>query len=242
MPIVSSSTGPARPNSFNQLKARVARVVGGDTEPTMLAAAGELLNEAITEFNTRLYEFNKIGPTSITCDATGLGTLPSAFYKEIECTLVDSSGNRTHQLNYIDWAEYQHTWSADQQLWLYTSTTNSYTLFNTYRAGQIQLLPITASTSTAQTVKISYYQRIPELARDDEIMDAPREIQRALILWAQADILRIYRNADPAVWTGTKAVAEQAWDRFRVIDAKHPDMKPRFRLPPIANQWYWGWP
>jgi len=234
LPIVSASVGPARPRQNSVLAAKVARVVGMDREAPGLAAAEEFLNDAIIEFNTKLYEANKIGPTSVTLTG-GTGTLPALFYKELECQQVGSAGNKVRQLNYIDWAEYQHL-TFDTE-WTTLTSPMYYTLFNTYRTGQIKTLPAGGATGTVY-VKITYYKRIPLLAGNVDILDMPQEIERALVLKAQSQMIRTYRSADPSAWMPWEVLAEAAWARFVTIDTKHVDMKPRFRLPPMTARYY----
>lgn len=240
MPIVPSSFGPARPDQFSALKARVARVIGGSQEGPILTAAGEALNEAIMEFNSRVYECNKIGPVPVTCSA-GVGTLPTAFFKEHECALMDTLGNRVRQLNYMDWGEFEHTFSFSQAGLFAAGTVGYYTLFNIFKTGQIKLLPEAAfSLTSTDTVSITYYRRFPLMAEDEDVLDAPQEIQRALMLWAQADMLRLFRSSDQQTWSATHAMAEQAWARFISIDQRHPDAKPRFRLAPLSSNSFLG--
>lgn len=155
----------------------------------------------------------------------------------MECQLVDVSGNRIRQLEYQDYAEFQHTFNfSTQSAAIGFAGPYYYTLFNIYGLGQVQLLPIPASTDTSTNyVKISYYKRFPLLTGDGEVLDAPQEIQRALILKAQAEMLRTHNPASPALQIVT-GLAEKAWEEFRAIDTKHPDMHPRFRLAPLTTR------
>ena len=228
MPIVSTSTGRAQPNSLSALTTRVVRAVGGLGDPTMEAAAQEAINDALIEINTRLYECNKIGPTLLTL-TDGSVDLPAAVYKELECTLVDASGNAIRQLNYIDWSDYQHTFNGGA-----ASASGSpiyYTFFNTQVDGTLKLLP--ASTGTSY-VNLSYYRRFSLLADGTDVLEAPQEIQRVIVLLAQADMLRVFKSGDPQAAGMTRAMAEKAWDRFSAIDAKHSDLQFRFRLRPLS--------
>lgn len=238
MPIISASaastTSTYRPATAGILKQRVARIVGAELEPTMQGAALEYLNEAIIEFNSRLYECNRVFRTQLTV-TNGEASLPAAFYKELECSLVSSTGDRIRQLGYIDWAEHEHTFGYSQQ-GFGTGGFYQYSLFNIYDEGKLRLMPFTGATDTSY-VKISYHRRFPLLTGDGDVLDAPQEIQRALVLKAQTDMLRTHSPGSNALAI-TASLAEKAWDEFSNIDRKHPDMKPRFRLAPLTGR---GW-
>lgn len=240
-PIISASsastTSTYRPATAGVLKQRVARIVGAELEPAMQAAGLEYLNEAIIEFNHRLYEANRVFRTQLTV-TNGEASLPAAFYKELECELVGSTGDRIRQLDYIDWAEHEHTYGYSQQ-GFGIGGFYQYTLFNIYGEGKLRLMPFTGATDTSY-VKISYYRRFPILTGDGDVLDAPQEIQRALLLKAQADMLRTHNPGSPALQI-TTALAEKAWEEFLRVDSRHPDMKPRFRLAPLTPR-SWGVP
>jgi len=233
MPIVASSAGRARPNQFSSLQTRVAQIVGGQNDSTIKASCGEYINDAIDEFNTRLYECNKLGPTAITVTG-GSADLPTQFYKEEECQVVDSAGNKLREISYIDWTEYQKVFNFGSYSSGPGPAPQYYTLFNTHLTGQIKLLPAPAATATTY-LKITYYKRFDQLASESDILDAPRELQLAIILKAQATALRILRSGEPQLYTQADAIAERAWMRFAMIDRRHPDMKPRFRLAPLTT-------
>jgi hypothetical protein len=191
-----------------------------------LAAAGEFLNDALIEFNHRVYECNKIGPTVVTLTG-GVGALPTLFFKEHECTACSATGAPSGSLTYIDWAEFNHTWSPGG-----APSGAYYTLFNTHITGQIQTLPAQVPVGTGLSyVRITYYRRFALMAAETDILDAPQELTHALVLKAQANMIRVYKSGDPAAFGATDALAERAWARFVSIDSRHPDMKPRFRLP-----------
>ena len=240
MPIISattvSTTSTYRPRIAGVLSQYVARAIGGELEPPVLTAALEYLNQAIIEFNSKLYECNKVFRSTITCTG-GVGTLPTQFYKELECALVDVDGNRIRQLTYLDWAEHEQTFNYSQQSTGSYGGPYYYTLFNVYGEGKIRLLPYVSTSTVVNYAAISYYKRFPVLLSTDDVLDAPQEIERALLLKAQSDMLRIHNPSSPALQM-TAALAAQAWEAFGVIDRKHPDMKPRFRLAPLSAR---GW-
>src|SRR5437773_4129483 len=105
---IINSTAATYPTTYGTLKTKVARIVGGAAQADMLLEAGEYINSAIIELNTRLYECNKIEPPLVVC-ADGRGTLPDPFFKEFECRLVDATGVKIRQLFYKDWVEFNDT-------------------------------------------------------------------------------------------------------------------------------------
>lgn len=217
-------------------------MVGGELEPPLLAAALEYLNGAIIQFNTKLFECNKIWRTQLTV-TNGVATLPAAFFKEHECALVGADGGRIRQLQYMDWAEHEHTFGFSDQFGSEAFTgTIYYTLFNVYGEGKLRLLPFPTNPTGVNTqyVAISYYRRFPLLAGDGDVLDAPQEIQRALVLKAQAEMLRTHAPTNPSVGL-LHGLADEAWTQFGIIDRMHKDMKPRFRLAPLTTRgWYPG--
>ena len=230
MPIVSTNTGPAKPRNFGFLKVKVARIIGGARNPRDLEVAGELINDRIIDFNQKLYECNKVETGTLTV-TDGVVSLPVAAFKEIEFRLVDSTGAKIRQLLYKDFAEFHQVWNLDSV----ATTGNSpmyYTLFNLHLQGQLKLLPTPTGTDY---VAGSYYRRFNLLFDDDDVLDAPQEIERALVLGAQFDILCALAPENPLVNTyGARAM--QAWDAFVVIDRKHEDNHMRFRLAPLAHR------
>lgn len=103
-----------------------------------------------------------------------------------------------------------------------------YTLFNIHALGQVKLLPPPSSTNTNYVV-LSYYRRFADLVSDSDCLDAPREIEEALILHAQTTFLREQHPGSES-YAETAAAARAAWDAFADIDSRHPDNRPRFRL------------
>jgi hypothetical protein len=227
VPIVITSSPGTKPGSFAVLKKRVARIVGGQNDPTKLAEAGEYINAAIRIFNTKLYECNKVKSSTITCTG-GVGTLPTAFYKEIECRLTDSTGAKVRQLDYRDWVDFNDTFDgASSGL----PAPTYYTLFNVHTLGQVELLP---NPSTTAYVQLAYYRRFSELVADSESLDAPQEIEEALVLAAQVEMLYT-NNPTSQVLQLVQAKAIAAWDGFAVIDRKHENSHPRMRLPRLVS-------
>ena len=241
MPIISattvSTTSTFRPRIAGQLIQYISRVLGGELEPPVLASAFDCLNQAIMKFNSRLYECTRVMRYPIT--TTGrIGTLPTDFYKELECQLLDDKGGRIRQLSYEDFAAHEHTYNYATQLGSAPSGPFAYTIFNAYGEGKIRILPLVSPTNTDPNyLQLSYHKRLPTLIGNDDVLDAPQEIEYPILMQAQADLLRMHNPSSPAL-AGTMAMAAEAWQQFRIIDAKHPDMKPRFRLPSITSQ---GW-
>lgn len=227
MPVVITASPGTKPGSFASLKKRVARIVGGHNDAVTLGEAGEYINAAVRSFNTKLYDCNKVKSGVITC-TNGIGTLPVAVYKEIECRLTNSAGDKVRQLQYRDWADYQSTFAESAST---IPSATYYTLFNTHALGQVELLPNPSGTSY---VKLTYYRRLPLLSDDSESLDAPQEIEEALVLWAQAEMLRT-KNPESKVLELTTSMARDAWAAFATIDRKHENDHPRFRLPNLST-------
>jgi hypothetical protein len=238
---VVTSYSSTKPGTFGYLKKKVARIVGGERQPTILAACGEFLNEQIVKFNAALYECNKVETAIITVTNGADTSLPTLFYKEIEFRVTDVHGDKINELTYIDYAEY-HKVFVTRPASLGTFTCY-YTLFNVHADGKIRLLPqpdYGASAST-QYIKGSYYKRFALLAEDGDILDAPQEIENALVYGAQVEALTIYAPNSPAL--PVKAMdARDALSRFEKSDRQHEDQHRRFRLPPPTFAGYYSWP
>lgn len=230
MSIVSPTVTPARPWQFSRLKSSVARVIGGETDQKVLAAAGDYINEAIIDLNQEMFECNKLKTDTLTV-TNGSATLPSAFYKEIEFSLVSSTGVKIRQLNYLDYAEFKHTYAYPGSEEASGSQPTGYTLFNTHVTGILTLLG--AGTPSTNYVSGSYYKRFDLLEGDEEVLDAPQEVQRAILTKARLELLMAYAPQSPSI-PMQGDLAAKAWNRLMATQSKHPDHKFRFRLPPLA--------
>lgn len=230
MPVLSINVNAAKPAAFGNLKIKVARVVGGQREPATLGLAGELINEIITELNTKLYECNKFLNARIT-SASGTATyaLATNFYKELEAHEMSAStgGDKVRQLGYIDYAIVQHAYD----LLPTTGRPTQYTLFNQHNTGNVTFIP---TPDGIYFYDINYFRRFALLEGDDDVFDAPQEVERVLVLKAQGEILRVLAPSNPMTQT-TLAMGEKAWLAFLGVEARHPDKAPHFRLAPIGR-------
>lgn len=234
MATVVSSWNSSQPVSRQHLIDRVSRLYGFDSADSELAQVClDALDDTIDDMNMALFDFNKLGESGIPLvEGQPWVLLTSQFYRESQAYLVNSNGAMQDPLDHLPWSTYQR-WYGDSTI---TGTPEKYSLFNFEKEGKLYFYPTPdANAASAMTLTVEFYRRIPlvsELGISDSL-DAPREVQSALVYGAQKRIaLHLGQSNDIATLAGLEM---QALERLKRVDKTHPDERKRFMLADFAK-------
>lgn len=218
----SSSIGPT-PSRFADLKDQVALILGRQLDSDSLYRCGQFINRAIKELNTRPWRALLTPGTNITT-VTGQKdySLDSLFYRESKCQRLDTNGLPEATLKFLDWEVFnrQIEKQVDQ------AKPYLYTLRNVANDGLISFYPIPNDSVTVITVQ--YYQRIPTLAQNNDLLAIPIEFENYIILRGQYYLMDLFHH-ERSELKGQQSMQALA-DLLRQ-DELHPDKNVRIRLP-----------
>lgn len=160
--------------TFAQAKAQVARVMGAQAEPDALGA-GDAIHLAIDRLNEFEWNYLTVEGSDLTF-TDSKATLPTPFKKPLSLIY----NNRA--LPYVHQGDWDNSYRATGSF----STPTAWTFFAAQQTGSVRILP---SISDSETAAIKYYRPIAKPSSNNELLDIPTTLERALILDAQAQML-----------------------------------------------------
>lgn len=225
--IVDALWSQATPVSRASMIERVTRTYGMSGEADLEAMAGSFLDEAVDDLNTFLWEFAKVKQEGVALvNAQNYVSLATRFYKESMAFMIHTPSNTPNPpLVYVPWVHFERL-RTDL---VPGGTPDRYSLFNVESEGRLYLQPTPDSkASTDYTLTIEYYQRIDRPSEQDPL-HAPREITNTIVYGAQKRLASVVFGAGHQDVQAFAAMEEQALERLRTIDRRHPDEQMRFR-------------
>ena len=208
---------------------KVARLYGLEGDSEMRVLSQNMLDETITEMNSWTYEFNKVVLAGVTLVQDQQEyALPTGFYKESQCVLVDGSDNDDTTLHFLPWVHFSRTYLAGPSSG--SGVPISYSIRNTQREGEVHLYPKPGATLAGDyTLRLEYYRRIPLVSEEDPL-EVPPELEAALVFGAQKRMaIHIKGPGDPDV-ASLDSLEARSLERLQASDRRTPDANTRFRL------------
>jgi len=160
--------------TFAKAKAQVARIMGAQAEPDSLGA-GDAIHLAIDKLNEFEWNYLTVEGADVAASSNAI-TLPTPFKKPL--SLIFSG----RALPYVHQGDWDNSYRATGSI----STPTAWTFFATQLTGTVRILP---GIGDGDTVAIKYYRPIAKPSSDSELLDIPSQLERALILDAQAHML-----------------------------------------------------
>lgn len=222
--LVNTNAGPASALTLGEAAARVARVVGLESDPTALQASKDCLSEAVDEWNRRHnWRFLQIvAPDIAVSGGTQSYALPTAFKRPYDAYLL----NNRVKLKFCT----RQTWDSFNPGDTSQSTPVGYTLFNVGTTGNIELVPIPTGSDT---LVVRYFRDIITPVSDGDVLDVPKRYEGALIAMARG-ILASLKNSDEKAVMWTRR-GEEGYKQAKADDIKTPDEVLSFDPEPFTN-------
>jgi hypothetical protein len=219
MPIAvgGTTTSPAN-QTFSQLKTKVARYVGGQDHADLLTMAGDEINNAIRDLNTRTWYW-ALAYTDLTLVAdTQSYALPSNFKAARKAFRLDSSSKMDGQLGYKD----PH--SFDSEEWSSTSSGDPchYSVFSFLDTSEVtfNVPPSTSFVATYPKIRIRYHARIPVLSNDSDTCPVLPEVE-LYILWYARLAVCLQTDPDGRRCSAAGQERQTLWGRLVTDDNEH---------------------
>lgn len=238
MPVVVTTWSSPTPPSQAKLIEKVARVQGMDTsDGEFNGKILDALDEAVSDINTRLFEFCKSAETGIALTGgTNYVTLTFPFYRESLSYFVKTAdSSNSPPLVYQDWVSFQRMLGdATRQ-----GEPRYYSQFNEGADQRIYLWPTPdASTAATYTLTIEYYRRVPLISAvpAGDAIDVPPEIENVLLYGAKKRIMIDHLGAGHPDVPALAMLEREALDKLARIDRAHPDERKRFVLVDFAQR------
>lgn len=193
--------------------ARVARVLGGTSDPDLLGASRDFLRETLQDWETRRewrYLNTVADDIAVASASGGEYELPATFKKPYTAYL---SGTQT-PLQYIERFE----WDKRQNGQNSASTPGYYTLYNYAETGMVALWP---PPSHADTLKVLYVRNITHEASDDTAVDIPARWEGYILAGARFRLLGSKEGSEKAQFWGQQY--EQGFLKAVADDVRIPD-------------------
>jgi len=194
-------------------KRSVARVVGGQDDPDVLAAAGEHIRAVLQDWNTRrCWQFLQVLAPDIPITAA-LGStyaLPARVKKPYVAKLMTNG----QYLVYSPRRMYSMVIASETT----ASTPTHYTLYNFGTTGNIELLP---ANGLSDTLRVWYYRLMQEEGTDTDVLDITQRYEGYVLDAARARLIAEKGPIDKlAFW---KVEAEAGYKRAVADDEFVPD-------------------
>lgn len=205
--------------TFLQAKTRIARSIGGQGDAAVLGAAGESLNQAVSEWNMKR-DWNWTLTTAADIP-TVVGTqdyvLPTNVKKMYEVHI----GSPARSLAYIDEREYKRSrWDQTiRGLPIWYTEIFSGTPLTTY----IRLYPIPASVVN---VSVRYFRNMAAMSADGDTLDIPAVYENGL-LWLGKALFLADRDAENARTGFWQQKADAIMNKAIEQDDRQPDRDSR---------------
>lgn len=220
-----------QPSPRLDLIQRVVEPFGNVNDQELQASALKFLDETVKEYNSALYEFNKIRLESIAIVADQSEyDLPTAFYREYMCLMIRTAdGLQEPPLTYLPHPQVVREYNT----YVYYPNVGMprvYTLFNSFNQGKLKLAPTPdARTASSYTMTLMYYRRISLVSQQDPL-DVPQELEVPLVYGGQKRMaIHLNGASDPDV-SAFQALETEALNNVKTMDRRHPDEMLRFKL------------
>ena len=220
--VVSGGTGGGtKTNSFAELKASAAKVIGGENQQYLLDLAGEGILKGIDVVNMRnVYRFGSEQGTDTTLvDGTEAYAIPAGTFAIQDVQLIDVNSKPFRTLEYVPWGQFNNltgkqTAEGIPEFW---------TARNSFDDQTITLYPEPETQAAAKyTLRITYYERIARPASNSDVIDAPRELSECLVTYAEYYLLRTRNRDDPHAYMERKRAFDEQLAQYIESTEREP--------------------
>ena len=226
--VIPSGSSQTRCPVGSQLVSQVARIVGGEGENKVRAAALDTINRVRVRMNRRDWRFTKTTASAITLvDGTATYSLPAAFKRPNYAQLIDSDGDVFKKLHYRDDAWF----SAWQEQQSGTGLPDVYELRNDQADGLITLYrPPNAETAADFTLRVEFYSRITVISDSTAAVDYPEEMCDVLIYGGQYLLLKEREKDNLELIAIARSDYDRAFSDLIRYDRQFDDNRSRFSI------------
>lgn len=206
------NTPQARP--FSELKRDVASYVQMPDQAEALVAAGVGINNAIRTLNSRTWNWSLTYTDITLASGTFDYTLPNDFKAVRHIELLNSSGDVTQRIGYMNYKEFLQDFQGSTD----SVSPTIATVINAKNSLIISLnyAPGAGFVSASPTMRVRYFKRLPLLVDASDRPDVYGEVENFLTWSAKAYVASVF---DPAKYTIAKREAAEVF-----ADLKRDDL------------------
>lgn len=175
----------------------ITTYIGGQTSPHSLNRARMALKQAIREFNTWAWRFNRVQQTIPWVANTSEYALNSDARNTMRATLLNNASVAIEPLEYRPYEAF----SREFAMRLGTSSyPTHYTIRNIHKQGKVMIYPPMGPTPSATypSAQFDYHTRIAVPASDSDSLDVPVEVEEAIRQTAIAIAISAVRSFEEA--------------------------------------------
>ena len=202
--------------TFSTLKTRVSRYVNSPDSSEALTVAGQEINDAIRELNTRTWywslSYEDITLTASTADYN----LSSNFNAARNLQLLNSSGEPCGTIGYYDPKTFDLQFSSSSG----SGSPCAYTVYSFLDTYQLSFdIPCSSAfVASYPTARLRYLARVPTLTNDSDTVPVPSEVELFIMWKARAGMALQY---DEKKYGMAEGKAQQLWGALVRKDNEH---------------------
>jgi hypothetical protein len=186
----------------------IAAYIGGQSSPHALGRARIALKQAVREFNTWAWRFNRMQQTISWVANTTDYALNSDIRDPYRATLMNASSIAISPVEYREYSAFSREFASRLGT---SSYPTHYTVRNVHETGLVTIYPPMGSSPSTNypSMLLDYHRRIALPTSDDGTLDVPLEAEEALRQTAVAIAIAMSRTFEEAT------VARNLADRLR---------------------------
>lgn len=175
----------------------IAAYIGGQSSPHALGRSRTALKQAVREFNTWAWKFNRLQQTIAWTANTTDYTLNSDIRNPMRATLLNASGVAISPVEYREYAAFAREFSSRLGT---SSYPTHYTTRNIHEVGSVTIYPPMGPQPSTNypSMLLDYHRRIALPTSDDGTIDVPLEVEEALRQTAVAIAIAMSRTFEEA--------------------------------------------
>lgn len=229
--VVPSAWIGALPTTRSSLVGKVCATFGfSDSDTDLAQKALNALDDAVKEFNTALFDFNKVAESGIPL-VTGQQwvLLSSQVHWVSNAYLVDNTQGDQTPLVELPWDHFKRLYPNGQEM----GRPKVFASFNLDLDGRIYLYQTPTQEIVDQfTLAVEYYRRIPLISSvgANTSIEVPSEIENTLLYGAKKRVAIDIDGAGSPSVNSFASLEQQSLDRLKRSDRTRPNEQRRWRL------------
>ncbi len=217
VPVASDFPQTGNNRTRAQLVSEMLAYVGGQDDTDMVDRAGASLDSAIREFNSVLWQFNRVRQ-SVVLAAGADFTINGNFRASLAATLLNAANEERERVAWLPYEEFLETF-RDR-----TGTGSfplAYTTRNFHETGVVTVWPTLVTPLQYPTMRLEYFRRIARPGTDETVLNVPEEVEEAILQRSVSIILAKSRSFELAGQAGALAAGMREAAQMQYRD--YPD-------------------